>query len=70
VTHGLEAEDVAYQRGEYVDDRSFLEQVDRVGDEGIVGLVVARYVFDCVGTALVIIQIRQEIGPDRGPGTG
>ena len=67
---GLEAEHVADQRGQHVDHRTFFEQVDRVGHEGVEAGVVAGHVFDAVGTALVVVQVGQQVGPHRGPGTG
>ena len=39
---GLEAEDVAHERGEDVHHRPLLEEVDGVGDEGVEAGVVAR----------------------------
>ncbi len=66
----LEAEHVAHQRGEHVDHRAFLEQVDRVGDEGVEAGVVAGHVLDAIGAALVVVQVGQQVGPDRGPGAG
>ena len=69
-TYGLEAEDVADQRGEDVDDRTFFEEVDRVGDEGVEGLVVARDVLDGVSAALIVVHVGEKVGPDRRPGAG
>jgi hypothetical protein len=65
---GLEAEDVADQRGQHVDHGAFFEQVDRVGHEGVEAGIVAGHVFDTIGAALVVIQVGQQIGPYRGPG--
>ncbi len=66
----LESEHVTDQRGQHVDDRTLFEQVDRVGDEGVERLGVARHVFDAVSAALVVLEIGQEFGPDRTPGAG
>jgi len=68
--HGLEAEHVADQRGEDVDHRAFLEQVDGVGNERVKSLVVAGHVFDRVGATFVVVEVGQQIGPHRGPGSG
>jgi hypothetical protein len=65
----LEAENVADQRGQHVDDGALLEEIDGIGDERIEGLVVSRHVLDAVGAALVVLQIREQIGPHSGPGT-
>ncbi len=67
---GLEAEHVADQRGQHVDHRAFLEQIDRVGHEGVEAGVVAGHVFDAIGAALVVVEVGQQIGPHRGPGAG
>ena len=68
--HRLEAEHVADQRGQHVDDRAFLEQVERVGDEGVECVGVARDGFDAVGAAVVVIEVGQQVGPHRRPGAG
>jgi hypothetical protein len=52
-----EAEHVADQGGQHVGDGTFLEQVERVGDEGVEGVLVARDVFDAVAAALVEVEI-------------
>ena len=66
----LETEHVADERGEDVDHRPFLEEVDRVGDEGVEAGVVAGHVLDAVGAALVVLEIGQQVGPDRRPRAG
>ena len=67
---GLEAEDVAHQRGEDVHHGPFLEEVDGVGDEGVEAGVVAGDVLDAVGAALVVLEVGEEVRPHRGPGAG
>ncbi len=67
---GLEAEDVAHERSEDVHDRAFLEEVDRVGDEGVEAAVVAGHVLDAIGAALVVVEVGQQIGPHGGPRAG
>ncbi len=69
-TQGLEAEYVTDQGGHDVYNRTFLEQVDRVGNEGVEAGVIAWYVLDRVGTTLVVVQVGQQVGPYCGPGTG
>mmetsp|Transcript_38712 Transcript_38712/g.90622 ORF Transcript_38712/g.90622 Transcript_38712/m.90622 type:complete len:631 (-) Transcript_38712:1357-3249(-) len=66
----LEPEHVAHQRGEHVDHRALLEQVDGIGHEGVEAGVVARHILDSVGATLVVIQVGQQVGPHRGPGAG
>jgi hypothetical protein len=68
MTHGLEAEHVAHQRGEDVDHGARLEQVERIGDEGVEALVVARHVLDPVGPALVVVEVGEQVRPHGGPG--
>ena len=41
----LEAENVTDQRGQYVDDRAFFEQIDWISDERIESLWIARHVY-------------------------
>src|SRR3569832_305955 len=66
----LEAEYVADQRGQHVDDGAFFEEIDRIGDEGVESLLVARHRLDAIGAAFVVIKIRQQVRPHRGPGAG
>ncbi len=70
VTQGLEAENVAHQGSEYIDHRALFEEIDGVCDEGVERFIVARHVLDAIGTALVVVQVGQEIRPHRGPGAG
>ena len=65
----LEAEHVADQRGEHVDDRTLLEQIDGIGDKCVEAARVAGDVLDPVGTPLVMGEIGQQIGPHRSPGS-
>ena len=65
--NGFETKNVANQGSKDVDDGTFLKQIDGVGNESVKTGIVARYVFDTVRTALVIIQVGQQIGPHRGP---
>jgi len=62
-TQGLEAEHVADQGGQHVNHGTFFEQVDRISYERIEAGIIARYIFDAVSTAFVVIQIGQQIGP-------
>ena len=65
---GLEAEDVADDRGGQVRDGALLEEIDVVGDVGDVLTRRAGHRIHAVGLRLVVLVRRQAIGPDDGPG--
>ena len=65
---GLEAEDVADDRGGHVRDRALLEEVEVVGDLGDVLVLAARNRLHGVGLGLVVPVVGQAVGPDHGPG--
>ena len=70
MAQSLETKDVADQGGQNVGDGTLFEQVEGVGDERIEGFLVARNVFDAVATALVEVEVGEELGPHSGPGAG
>ncbi len=69
-TQSFEAKHIAHKRGQHIDYRSLLKQIDRIGDKGVVAFIVTRHVFDLIGTAFVIVQIGQQVGPHCRPGAG
>ena len=69
-TQSLEAEHVTDQGGQHVDDRALFEQVNGVGHKGVKTGVVTGHVFDGVGTAFVVVQVGEQVGPHRGPSAG
>ena len=68
MAQSLETKNVANQGGQNVGDGAFLEQVEGIGDEGVERLFVARHVFDAIATALVEVEVGEELGPHSGPG--
>ena len=73
---GLEAEDIADDRGSQIRDRAFLEQIQVVGDPGEVLLLGpgagagVGHGFDLVGLGAIELASGQAIGPDHRPGGG
>ena len=64
----LEAEDIADDGGQQVDDRALLEQVEGVGDVGDQLIRLSRDRLDLVAAGPVPVQVGEQVGPHRGPG--
>ena len=64
---GLEAEDVADDRGGHVRDRALLEQVEVVGDLRDVLVLATGHRLHGVRLGLVVAMVGQAVGPDHGP---
>ena len=68
-TQGLKAEYVTYQRGQNINDRTFLEQIQRISDESVESVFVARNVFDAICTTFVELKVSQQLRPYCRPCT-
>ena len=67
---GLEAEDVADDRRGQVRDRSLLEEIEVVGDEGEVLVGRTGHRIDPVTLGAIVVAGGQAVGPHHRPGRG